>query len=257
MTRSLIVLLVVTATANAGPHDDGNAVDSAKAHFARGKAAEKAGQFAQAADEFEAAYALDPRPEMLFNIGQAFLLAGAKAEALSYFQRYLEAQPDGAGAAEARKQVAALGKEVTPAPKPEPAAPAAPAPAPAPAVAVAGAPVSVTVEPIEQPASPRLRIAGLATAGAGLVALGFGVTFALDARSDADQLTHHTGAWTDADRTLYANGQAANRDMVISYVAASGLIIAGGVLYALGARTVQVSVAPSPSGAAAAVAGRF
>jgi tetratricopeptide (TPR) repeat protein len=95
MMRSALALCLVATAAYAGP------LDEAKSHFKQGKAYQEAGAFLRAAEEFEAAYALDPRTEMLFNIAQAYRLGSDKPKAVDYFQRYLAAQPDGKAADEA------------------------------------------------------------------------------------------------------------------------------------------------------------
>ena len=259
MIRVIVALIALTASVSADPDPD--AADRAKAHFKQAKAYEAAGQFARAADEFNAAYELDPRPEMLFNIGQAFRLAGAKREALDYFNRYIDEQPDGAGAAEARQHIATLTKEIGEADLKAhvPAtgnAPDLPEPG-------GGKPVSSPIAPppptdrIERPGGSSLRIAGLATAGAGILAIGLGVKFGFDARGTSDELTRHSGAWTDADRILYADGQVADRNMVISYIVGSGLVAAGGVLYWVGSRSVHVSAVATSRAASAMLVGTF
>lgn len=52
-----------------------------------------AGDFAAAAQEFEAAYNLKPVPRLLFNIAQAHRKQDHLTESISYFERYLEADP--------------------------------------------------------------------------------------------------------------------------------------------------------------------
>lgn len=255
MRAVVVMIALVAAIAHAEP--DSAAIERAKAHFKQGRALQAAGDYARAADEYKAAYELDPRPEMLFNVGQAFRLAGAKREALDYFKRYLDQQPDGPGAAEARVHVDALTKETDEGLKP------AQEPAEKP---VEDRPQTANLRPqVEEPprppdskpAWPPLRIAGVATAGAGVVAVGVAVKLGLDARADADAITHHVGPWTSADATTYANGQAANRNMAIAYVVGGACIATGGVLYWLGVRRARVGAAPTPTGATAFVAGSF
>ena len=52
-----------------------------------------AGDFATAAQEFEAAYNLKPVPRLLFNIAQAHRKQDHLTESINYFERYLEADP--------------------------------------------------------------------------------------------------------------------------------------------------------------------
>jgi tetratricopeptide (TPR) repeat protein len=256
VSRAIAVAFALVATvAHADP--DGAAVDRAKVHFKQGRALQAAGDFARAADEYKAAYELDPRPEMLFNIGQAFRLAGAKREALDYFKRYLDQQPDGSGAAEARQHVQALTKEteetvVVIRPSVDPCG--------IPDCLVPNV-TGVTLDPsaAETPtvAWPPLRIAGVVGAGAGIVAVGIGVKLGFDARADADAITHHVGPWTEADRATYDAGQTANRNMAIAYCVGAALVATGGVLYYLGVRRARVVAIVAPGGASAAIAGSF
>jgi iron complex outermembrane receptor protein len=53
-----------------------------------------AGQFDVAAQLLEQAYALQPAPALLFNIGRAQLQAGHLEDAVAAYKRYLEAAPD-------------------------------------------------------------------------------------------------------------------------------------------------------------------
>lgn len=245
MTRVVLILAVISASAFANPQQ-------AKARFKQGKAYQDAGAYVKAAEEYKAAYDLDPRPEMLFNIAQAYRLAGERQLAIDYFKKYLDAQPGGAGADEARGHVATLTKELdelaAKQPKPPEPTPAPPPPTPTPP------PPEELVE-VRGPRS--LRIAGLATAGVGMIAVGLGVKFAFDARSAADALSQHTsGAWTDAEEATYLAGERANRNMIISYVVGGVLVGTGAVLYWRGARTTLVPVATTTS-ASLAVAGQF
>jgi tetratricopeptide (TPR) repeat protein len=54
------------------------------------------------------AYQLVPHPALLFNIGQAYRLAGNLDQAELYYRRYLERDPDGPNASLAREFIASL-----------------------------------------------------------------------------------------------------------------------------------------------------
>jgi len=60
----LVVLLVAPASAFAGKKEE------AKAHITKATKAHKDGRFEEARVELEAAYALDPNPDLLYAIGQ-------------------------------------------------------------------------------------------------------------------------------------------------------------------------------------------
>jgi tetratricopeptide (TPR) repeat protein len=245
-------LVLATAPARAEP----NPRAQAKQHFKQAKALQDAGKYDDAVAEYRAAYDLDQRPEMLFNIAQVYRLGNHKQLAVDYYQQYLAAQPDGSGAREARQWIAELTRQIE-ADRPLPSEPEKPAPPP-----TAPPPSPPSRSEPEPPAltatrgSPQLRIAGLATAGAGAIALGFGVVFGIKARSAADTITNHQGPWTEDERHTFEDGQRANRTMIIGYVAGGALVVTGGVLYYLGARTHVVPIADART-AGLAVQGRF
>jgi tetratricopeptide (TPR) repeat protein len=80
----------------------------AKIHFALGKMFTEAGNYQQAIVEYLAAYELAPLPALLFNLGEVYRLSGDRRKALDHYQRYLVADPEGAGSATAREQVELL-----------------------------------------------------------------------------------------------------------------------------------------------------
>jgi tetratricopeptide (TPR) repeat protein len=64
-----------------------------KTHYDLGLALYQAQKFEEAIPEFKAAYDLDPKPQLLFNIAQAYRKAGHPREAIQYYDRYLGAEP--------------------------------------------------------------------------------------------------------------------------------------------------------------------
>lgn len=254
MRPSTIAIALVLATAPARGEPSTKA--QAKQHFKQGKALQDAGKYDDAVAEYRAAYDLDRRPEMLFNIAQVYRLENHKQPAIDYYQQYLAVQPDGPGAREARQWIAELTRQIE-VDRPLPIEPAKPEPPP--------------IEPLSPPpprsepepraltatrSSPQLRITGLATAGAGAIALGVGVVFGIKARSAAETISNHQGPWTEDERHTFEDGQRANRTMIIGYVAGGALVATGGVLYYLGARTHVVPVTGART-AGLAVQGRF
>ena len=51
------------------------------------------GQFAQALDELKTAFSLDPRPELLYAMGQLHVRLGQCPQAITYYRRYLTTKP--------------------------------------------------------------------------------------------------------------------------------------------------------------------
>ena len=65
----------------------------ARRHFRQGMALVAEGNVDAGVRELEAAYAILPHPNVLYNIGRAYAESGRYSEAISYFQRYLESDP--------------------------------------------------------------------------------------------------------------------------------------------------------------------
>ena len=97
-----LALLLICGTARAGD------VEKAKAHFKSGLAAFTLGDFARAATEYEAAYAEEPDPALLYNAAQAHRLAGNKQRALFLYTNYLRYFPTQSNRAEVQRHVANL-----------------------------------------------------------------------------------------------------------------------------------------------------
>jgi tetratricopeptide (TPR) repeat protein len=124
------------------------AKDDAKAHFQKGTTAFSLGNYAEAAGEYEKAFALKPDPALLFNAAQSHRLAGNKQRALTLYQNYLRVFGDRvANADDVQRQILKIkaeleeervAAEAAAKAKEQPAAPApAPVVTPAPAAAVA------------------------------------------------------------------------------------------------------------------------
>jgi len=79
MRPSTIAIALVLATAPARAEPSTKA--PAKQHFKQGKALQDAGKYDDAVAEYRAAYDLDRRPEMLFNIAQVYRLGNHKGAA--------------------------------------------------------------------------------------------------------------------------------------------------------------------------------
>jgi tetratricopeptide (TPR) repeat protein len=66
----------------------------AQARFESGRLAFDDGRFEDALRDFEQSFALSQRPQLLYNMGQVHDRLRHPAEAVAYFERYLEALPD-------------------------------------------------------------------------------------------------------------------------------------------------------------------
>jgi tetratricopeptide (TPR) repeat protein len=257
------LVLSIATMVHAQPVDK---TQTAKQYVSAGLAAQKAGDYDTALTFYGKAYELVPHPVLLFNMAQANRLAGRTDKAIELYKKYLEANPQGpqakvakdfvaehdaqvaaeeakrkaeadAAAAKrdqelsaeqarkaeaARKQQEARDqqlREQEAARKQQQAREAeAAAQQPAPVASDDGRP---------------LRIAGIAMAGTGAVAVGVGVLFGLHARSLSNELSA-SGAVYDPQKV--SDGQAANRNMLISTIAGSALVAGGVVVYIVGSK---------------------
>jgi len=63
------------------------------------------GKFAEAAGQYEQLYTLRPVPELLYNIGQSYRLAGDIEKALFFYRRYLSKLPTAKNADEVKRRI--------------------------------------------------------------------------------------------------------------------------------------------------------
>lgn len=115
------------APARAQPADPTRDAE-ARQHFATGRDAFSRGDFATAVTEFERAYALSRRAQLLYNIGTTYERLHRWEEARSALQRYLDAIADAPDRAEVEGRIRIIDVEIhhqdyEPPRPPEPAAP--------------------------------------------------------------------------------------------------------------------------------------
>lgn len=80
----------------------------ARARFEAGRIAYAAARYEDALADFEHAYALSERPELLYNMGQCYDRLRRDADAIDAFARYLAALPDAANHVEVETRLSAL-----------------------------------------------------------------------------------------------------------------------------------------------------
>lgn len=256
----------------------------ARVYFERGEALKQSGRaradagdmdgaraaYGEAAGLYLRAFRLFPHPAFVFNAAQMHRLSGDTLAAIAAYERYIELDPEGAKAEEARTFVTMLRR-----------GPAAPATAeqgedagagdgedadgedgegedgegegegedgleaadgeevPAEGDAAAATPALGALDELdageEPPASGRLlKIGGLAAAAAGAIGLGVGIKYGLDAQSIADDLSEPRGMWGFEERELYEEGESANRKAIIFMSIGGAALVTGGVLYLVG-----------------------
>ncbi len=95
VSMCLLVVLAVSlaTTVSAQQGDDANNAE-ARALYDAGAVAFTDGRFEDALERWQQAYALSPHVALLFNIGTAYDRLGRAAEAVEFYQSYLEGQPE-------------------------------------------------------------------------------------------------------------------------------------------------------------------
>ena len=116
-TTIAVAVLALTPLGIARAQADGTEDQSAESTggnearelFFRGQAAYERGDYEDAAEAWEAGYAIDPRPLLQYNLGQAYERLGELARAVGAFEIYVEnASPADPNQQRARAQLAAI-----------------------------------------------------------------------------------------------------------------------------------------------------
>ncbi len=235
--------------------------------------------FAAAAAEFAAAYAIDPRPRHLFNLALAQRLGGECRKAIDSYRAYLETHPPEIYAKDARtgiercEQILATAAASTPpAPpvEPQPEAPPSPREPPPPgeprpsppaapqpvAGARGGAALAAPRLPPERGPWYRDRLGTSLVVAGGLFSIAGVACYAL--ARDAAASTFDPGP---LDEYEASRARAGSLQLASWITAGAGVaLITGGVIrYAMrpAARRVELTLRPSPVGIAMVLGGRF
>jgi tetratricopeptide (TPR) repeat protein len=266
-----ILLVAMPLVAVAGPKEQ------AKAHIAKATAAHKDGKFAVALDELQAAYKLDPKPDLLFAIAQVYVKLDNCADAIPFYEKFLastkdpQAQPVVTEAIDACKAKLAQAQPVvtpttTPEPVPEPVA--KPEPEPKPEVHVAPPPEELP--PRRDPVAPSLTvqvsterpwyrdtIADSLLIG-GVIAGVVGIVVYSQARSDLDSAESST---TLAGYNQLVDSSHSKQTLSIVLVGGGAALIGGGVVRLMlrdhGKSTHGVGMIPTSGGGLVTWTGGF
>lgn len=160
----LAILLVASAAGQgrvayagaSGRAADPKAEQEAREHVRKGADALRGGRYDEAMKEFEAGYALLPRPGFVLNMAHVQRQAGNLARARGYYRQYLDLDPGSAQRKEVEKAIAEIDVALAQ-PMRGPAQPGGTAPSPAGASA-ARRPISLspTVDDSEVPVDLKL-----------------------------------------------------------------------------------------------------
>lgn len=150
IVRSLIVVFLSLLMVPGVPAAE-QPSDVATAHVRKATAAYNLGKYDDAAKEYEAAYEQTLDPNLLFNLGQAYRLAGNREKALTAYRSFLRSTPESEQRHLAESKIRELERQrPTPAPAPAPVPAAEPAPA---AVAPATTPQPPAAAPVAAPST--------------------------------------------------------------------------------------------------------
>lgn len=223
-------LWLCAPTGVASAQDQGARARAAE-HYQRGVGHFRAKRYAQALDEYRAAYDLTGNPLLLFNIGLAHRANDDTAEALAAFRGFLAETPTGEISDEAREYVGELQAELDREREREKRREAA--------EAARLAAAAADNDRSERRPGSGLRITGIAVASVGAALLATGAVFGGRARSIHNELEQHMGGWTDADLARIDDGESAERNALLLGAAGGALLLAGGISYWLGQRAAR------------------
>jgi tetratricopeptide (TPR) repeat protein len=209
-----LTLVLAAARAEAQAPDPAALEASGSKHF-------ELAEYAAAITDFKEAFRLSDRPELLFNIAQAYRLSGDCVQARTFYRTFLRRVPDAPNAIQVKGRIDEL----------EACANAAPPPP-----VVTNAPPTTTTPPPPPPAGRTWKTsAGLASLGVGVLGVGFGTVFAVRGNSKQSELADACAVECTGDvaRELDEAGKAANRNAAIGLIAGGAFLVTGAVLVIL------------------------
>jgi tetratricopeptide (TPR) repeat protein len=236
----------------------------------------QAGDHATAIDLYLQAYAIVPLPILLSNVGSEYQQQGKPVEALRYFCKYIDADPTGTNVAYATAQAKSLqieqGNQVDDKDVCNPPKPASPKPADhgehgehaEPAGAPPTSHEAAVTGGVDHPGNT-LEYTGLGIGAAGVIALGVGTYFGVQAKKISDDISNHpiNQMWRTDIRSYEAQGQSDQNKMIGFVIAGGALVASGAIMLYMGhsknASAEHVAVMPvaSPTTIGLAVGGGF
>jgi tetratricopeptide (TPR) repeat protein len=222
---------------------------TADRHLERGLEHFEQQRYTRAIAEFQRGYAVEPRREFLFALGQAERLQGNCAGAVIYYRKFLSRNPPARQVDATWAHIGRCDRELTSARER-----AAPAPRPSPPLAVA----ATAVQPVDAPTRPWYRDPiGTSLLGASVVSAGTSLALFVAASGARDRAR---SAPTYGEFAELADRARTRRNLGITVGLAAGAL-AGAAMYRLvwgqPSRGTRLEVAPRASGATVAVGGSF
>ncbi len=274
---ALALASLVPSIVHAQPTPAGAPADPAEVAYQEGKRLYDIQEWDQAIAKFKEAYRMRSDAPSLFNIAQSYRLKGDCQNAISFYKTYRRNFPNAENGAKVDKFIADLEttctKDAVVTPTTNPAV-TTQVPEPTKVEPTKVEPTKVT--PLTPPTNPvkqlplpmpreedpghTKRLVGYALFGVGGVSLIGGIVFGVSAHGKSNDVTNGCGPW---DPSLQTDGQHAQRDSRICFGLAGLTLIGGGIFYYLGhkqtedARTPQLAIAPSDTGASVVWSGSF
>ena len=227
------------------PENEAKARKLAGKWFSRGEVLVEEKRYTEALGAFGCSLRMVEHPATLMNAGQAAQLAGNKKAAHSHYHRYLELEPNGARADEARVHVAAFEIELAPEPEPdEEMPPPEPEPEPEPEEAM-------PPEPVDD--GPNLKVIGGVLLGVGGAGLILGAVFqglAVKARSNGEDTSDYAQFQDQKDSMKSFQVGA-----IVSFAVGAAAAATGMIMLAAGEKNtsegeISVRLDPYPGGLA-------
>jgi hypothetical protein len=231
----------------------------------------KSGDHQAAIDLYLAAYNIAPLPLLLSNVASEYEALKKPVEAVKYFCKYLEAEPDGPQAGYATQHAKDLQIQLkNPVDDGNVCAPPKVTPPPPNPPPDGG---TTTTEHHDAPPPPPptddpghgMKLAGLGIGAAGVVGLALGVVYGIKAKNLSDTISNHDPKtpWENNINLEEADGKH-DQKLQITFLVAGGVLAAGGaVIYVMGRgkspaeRAAIVTPVVAPSYGGFALTGRF
>ncbi len=257
MTKAALIAAVLVAAAAPAFADDTVSPPERIPQRAReladkGRAYHDAGEYMKAVAAFKEAYVLAPSPGLLFNIAQAYRLAGDCDDAAWMYHRYLDTNPSEQARVLAEQHLSSVEK----------CGHGGLVLSSAPTVAVVP---KLEAKPlaVDEPRQPNgmKRTALWVGVGGGIVLAG-AAYFALDSMSASDKVSelYKNGAKGSVVAAEDARGQRSATLATVLGIGGGLALVSGGILYAVGQRhesLQHVAVAPHAHGAQVSLSWHF
>ncbi len=263
-TLALVCALTLCGLSAAAHADD---LEQAREHYRKGTVAYDLQHYQEAAQEYEAAFRLKDDPAILFNLGQAYRLAGEYEKAIGFYRAYLRRSPSATNKRDVSARIAEMQALVEGQKKAQAAPPAGtfpvlsgtqpqthpetrPTTETAPTTATnTTAPTTTETQPTTAPATTQtqpaivetapperhhrrgrtLKIAGIAVGGAGAILLIGGIAAAVLAQSASDSVAQASQQHRPYDPGAYSTWQT-DQAAAIALIALGGVAVVGGVV---------------------------